>query len=212
MPRVHRLLVLIGSLILCGAGPLTGQPASAQTAPAAAATSSAHVYFLTGLFGVGSGLDGIAVKTRNLGLPISMSSPNGWQAFGQSAVSRYRGEKLRSVIIVGYSAGGGAALEMAGYLNAANVPTQLVVIFDGLSLPPVVPPNIRKLVNYYVPGGIGTAIARPAHFRGTLQNVPVNGQVGHFSIINAYERHVLEQMLSAAGRPARRTSAPPGDS
>ena len=205
MSRVSGLLLVIGALFLPGMGQVNAQPASAS-----AELASAHVYFLTGLFGLGSGLDGIALKTRNLGLPITMSSPNGWHTFGQSAINRYRGERLRSIMIVGYSAGGGSALDMAAQLNAANVPTQLVVIFDGVSLPPP-PPNIRKLVNYYVPGGIGMPIARPANFRGTLENIPAkDGRTGHFSIIDTYERQVLGHLLSAAGRPVRRNSSSPG--
>ena len=203
MSRVSGLLLVISALILPGIGQVNAQSASAESA-------SAHVYFLTGLFGLGSGLDGIARKTSSLGLPITMSSPNGWHTFGQSAISRYRGERLRSIMIVGYSAGGGSALDMAAQLNAANVPTQLVVIFDGVSLPPSIPPNVRKLVNYYVPGGIGAPIPRSANFRGTLLNIPVDGRTGHFSIIDAYERQVLDHLLSAAGRPVRRNSSSPG--
>jgi hypothetical protein len=59
---------------------------------------------------------------------------------------------------------------MAAHLHAAQVPVQLLVIFDGTSGPPPAP-NVRKLVNLYVSGGWGGPIARPKGFRGTLQNI-----------------------------------------
>ena len=203
MLRVCALILLVGSLTFWVPGVVQVNAQSAR--------SSAHVYFLTGLFGVGSALDGVATKVKNRGVPITMSSPNGWQALGQSAIKGYRSDGLRSIVIVGYSAGGGAALDMATHLNAANVPTQLVVIVDGLSGPPV-PPNVRKLVNYYVAGGIGTPIARPLNFRGVLQNIPVkDARIGHFSIIGAHEGQLLAQLLSAAGGggPSRSSSSTP---
>ena len=194
-----RVVHLVGcacllALLVLGAAP-------ARAAPPGGARASAQVYLLTGLIGITSGLDGLAAKIRQRGVPASMAPPGGWTTLADSAVRKYRGGRARSIIIIGYSAGGAAALEMAAHLNAAQVPVQLLVIFDGTSGPPPAP-NVRKLVNLYVPGGWGGPIARPKGFRGTLQNIPARGpNVGHFTLIDAQQQRVLGQVLAASAPP-----------
>ncbi len=168
--------------------------------------SSAHVYFLTGLFGITSHLDVLAAKVKQHGLPATMSSPGGWQDLAQSAIEEYHSGRLSSIVVIGYSTGGRSALEMAAQLNAAKVPVSLVITIDGMSGPPV-PPNVRKLINLYVYGGFGGAITRPANFLGTLQNIPVEGQnIGHFSIIDAKAAQLLNYVLTAATPRAPRST------
>jgi len=186
---------------LCAAilTPFTPAAAQSREMPNTGAHSSSHVYFLTGLLGIRSGLDGLATKVRQRGLPSTMSSPGGWSGLAQSAISEFRGGRLRSIVIVGYSTGAGSALQMASQLHGAKVPVNLVITIDGVSGPPV-PPNVRKLINLYVRGGFGDAIARPAGFSGVLQNIQVEGpNVGHFSIIDAKETQLLTYVLAAAG-------------
>lgn len=160
--------------------------------------SSAHVYLFTGLFGITSGLDGVAAKVKKQGFPTTVSSPDAWEAIAQSTIDEYRSRRQRSIILIGYSTGGRSVLEMAAYLNTAKVPVQLAVIIDGSSGPPVAP-NIRKLVNFYVFNGYGGPITRQTNFRGSLENIPVkDSNVGHFSIIDAKERQLLSYVMSAA--------------
>jgi hypothetical protein len=200
-----RVVYLVGCACLLALLILSAAPARA--APPGGARASAQVYLLTGLIGITSGLDGLAAKIRQRGLPTSMASPGGWATLAESAVREHRGGRAHSIIIIGYSAGGGAALEMAAYLNAAQVPVQLLVIFDGTSGPPPAP-NVRKLVNLYVPGGWGGPIARPKGFRGTLQNIPASDpNVGHFTLIDAQQRRVLGQVLGAVGAGAARAGS-----
>ncbi len=190
-----RVVHLVGCVCLLALLILGGAPARA----ASSARASAQVYLLTGLIGITSGLDGLASKIRQRGLRASMASPGGWATLAQSAVREHRGGRARSIIIIGYSAGGGAALEMAAHLHDAQVPVQLLVIFDGTSGPPPAP-NVRKLVNLYVSGGWGGPIARPKGFRGTLQNIPASDpNVGHFTLIDAQQRRVLALVLAAVG-------------
>lgn len=176
--------------------------AQAQTLPHANAHSSAHVYFLTGLFGTTSHLDPLVAKVKQHGLPTSMAGPTGWDDLGGSAIADYHRGRVHSIIIVGYSTGASSALKMAAQLHAAKVPIDLVVTIDGTSEPPV-PPNVRKLINLYVQGGWGDPIDRPTNFPGILRNIPVKGpNVGHFSIINVKQQQMLNYVLAAAEAPA----------
>jgi len=144
----------------------------------------------------------LAAKVKQHGVPATMSSPGGWPELARSAIEEYRSGRLRSIIIVGYSTGAGSAIEMAAQLNAAKVPVNLVIKIDGTAAPPV-PHNVRKLINVYVNGGYGNAIARPTDFLGTLQNIPVDGpNVDHYSIIDAKQAQLLNYVLAAAGSHA----------
>ena len=191
---VRGLTLLLCSLTLWIA------PGAAQPNPSSNSKgrSSAHVYLFTGLFGITSGLDGVAAKIKNQGLPTTMSSPGASESIAQSAIDEYRSGRLRSIVLIGYSTGGRSVLEMAAHLAAAKVPVQLAVIIDGSSGPPVAP-NVRRLVNFYVFDGYGAPITRPTNFRGSLENIAVkDSKVGHFSIIDAKERQLLSLVLSAA--------------
>jgi len=186
-------------LSVASLAPLCAGVAPANAAAKAKARSSAHVYFLTGFMGIGSRLDGVAENIRRRGVPVTMARPGSWQSLGNAAIKGYRSEGLRSIVIVGYSAGGGAALDMATQLNAANVPVPLVMLIDGSS--GSIPPNVRRVVNVYVAGGFGAAITRQGNFRGTIQNIPISGaNVGHFTIIDQQQRQLLGYILSATGR------------
>ncbi len=191
---IFRACFLAALALLMVAGSLASQ--------AVAQSRGTHVYMLTGLLGVTSGLDGLAAKIKQRGLPSTMSGPGAWSGFAQSATEDYKAGRLRSIVIVGYSTGGRSALEMADQLNAAKVPVQLVVLIDSMSGPEVTP-NVKRLVNFYVPGGYGNAVARPKNFSGNLQNIPAKDQsVGHFTIIGAYENQLLNMVLSARSGPA----------
>jgi hypothetical protein len=192
---------LVGALtvVICALVFSIPQATQADAAAKSKTRSSAHVYFLTGFMGIGSRLDAVAERVRSRGIPITMASPGGWQTLASAAINGYRSEGLRSIVIVGYSAGGGAALDMAARLHTANVPVQLVMIIDGSS--GTISPNVRRLINVYVVGGFGAAIVRPRDFRGTIQNIPITGaNVGHFTIIDQQERQLLGFILAAAGR------------
>jgi hypothetical protein len=157
--------------------------------------ATGHAYFLTGFMGVTSRLDSVMAKVKQRGVVATMAGPGSYEPLANSAIAAHR--RGAPIVIVGYSLGGGAALNMAALLNAAKVPVELVLIVDGNAGP--LPPNVRRVVNLYVPGGYGAPIARPAHFRGSIQNVAAKGaSVGHFSVIDAYERQLVSYVLSAA--------------
>lgn len=194
---VARLALSVGILTICATN-----VAQTHALPKANRHSSAHVYFLAGFLGIKSHLDGLEAGVKRHGLPATISSPGDWPDLARSAIEGYRSGRLRSIIIVGYSAGGRSALEMSAQLNAAKVPVKLMITIDGMSGPPV-SRNVRKLINLYVQGGFGDAIARPINFSGALQNIPVEGaKIGHFSIIEAKEARLLNYVLAAAASRA----------
>jgi pimeloyl-ACP methyl ester carboxylesterase len=187
-------------LFLCGAlasGALASGKGERQV--------STQVYMLTGLLGITSGLDGLAAQVADGGLPVRSSAPGGWPTFAKDAIAKYRSGRIHGIVIVGYSAGGGAAIDMARDLNAAKVPVNLLVVIDGVGRS-AIPPNVRKAVNYYVAGGISSAMRRK---NGALKNIPVRGaNVGHFTVIATKQAELLRDVMQAGRAPAVRTAKP----
>jgi len=168
----------------------------AAVAPAAA-TSSAHVYLLRGLLNMSPGFDTLAAGIRSRGVPATLDSYGSWSALTEEAIAQYKRGQLRSIVIVGHSSGGGAALDMAAALGRAGVPVDLVVAIDPTGTR-AVPANVRRTINLYVAGGVGSPVASAAKARGAIQNLPERDPgIGHLSIIAAHERQVLGYVLSA---------------
>jgi pimeloyl-ACP methyl ester carboxylesterase len=174
--------------------------------PAAAAQSNAHVYVLTGLLNMSPGLEALAEKVRRNGVPATVSNHSLWASLATDAIAQYKTGKLRSIVIVGHSMGGGAAVDMATELGQAGVPVDLVIALDPTGTTDV-PPNVRRAVDYYVAGGVGSPLRRAGRARGAVQNV-MDASTGHFSIIAAHERQLLNAVLSAT-RSRQAAAAPP---
>jgi pimeloyl-ACP methyl ester carboxylesterase len=183
----------------------------APAAQAAPLRSTAHVYVLTGLLNMSPGLEQFAEKLNRSGIPASVNNHSRWYALATEAIAQYRSGQLRSIVIVGHSLGGGAALDMAAELAQANVPVNLVATIDPVGTS-AVPPNVRRTVNYYVPGGMGSLVQSAGKSRIAVQNViERDPAIGHFSIIAAHERELFSAVLAAArsGAPAAHAQSTP---
>jgi pimeloyl-ACP methyl ester carboxylesterase len=152
--------------------------------------SRAHVYLLRGLFGVSQGMDQLADKLRRRGIRATVHGHGEASALAAQAASNYKNGSERTIILVGHSLGGGAALAMATELNRASVPVALVVPIDPVGAI-AAPPNVRRVINFYVSDGMGSAIARTAGFRGHLRNLDFKGRAdgGHMAIQRSERVH-----------------------
>lgn len=169
---------------------------------------TAHVYVMSGLAGFTSRLDGVIAKIQSRGVPLTRSHPTSWSSLAASAIEGYKSGRIRSVIIVGYSAGGGATMGMARQLQQANVPVELIVTVEPMGFTGI-PSNVRRVLNYYVPGGVSGAMPRPMDFRGVLTNIEVkNPNLGHWTLARAKEDEVVRAVLAAAGRGGGVRSSP----
>src|SRR5689334_19860840 len=121
-----RLLVGVAAMIL------------ALTAPdRALAGPDAHVYLLRGFMGMSPGLDELAAKIRRRGVPTTVAGHTVWSSLASSAIQGVKSGRVRTIVIVGHSMGGGAALDMAAELGRSNVPVQLVITLDPTGTTPV---------------------------------------------------------------------------
>lgn len=136
-------------------------------------TRTGEVYLMRGLLNVFSrGMDTLAGRMRARGFDAVSYNHGDWQTYANDIIARNRDGKVSyPIIIMGHSLGGNAAPQMANYLAARGVKTELIVAFDPTE-PQVVGSGISDVVNYYLPNGRNT-FAKTTDFKGKLQNITV---------------------------------------
>ena len=205
-------LLLLCSVLLVS---LTAQ----SNAHAAAAKRPGHVYLMRGVFNVFSlGMDQIAYKLQAAGVAATVANHTSWRGLADDMIAGYRSGNKEPIILMGHSAGADATISIARRLEQASVPVALIVNFDPVSPDPV-PPNVKQVVNYYVPAGWGAAVAADKSFKGKLANVNENNTTNHFSIDkdDNLQRQAIARVMAVTGggrkpakkKPAQQVSAAP---
>lgn len=180
-----------------------------SSAAYAAGKRPGHVYLLRGILNVFSlGLDDLATKIEAVGVAATVSNHTAWRGLAEDMVANYRSGDKAPIILIGHSAGADATISVARKLYENNIPVALIVNFDPVSPDPV-PPNVKQIVNYYVPAGWGSAVAADRSFKGKLANVNENGTTNHFSIDkdDSLHRQTIARILAITGAGARRGPA-----
>jgi pimeloyl-ACP methyl ester carboxylesterase len=169
------VFALAAAVLVATAGTAIAQ----QNARAPGKFGGGHVYILRGFMNLSPGLDELASKVQARGVPATVINNLGWSSLVDDAVQNYKSGRVRSIVIVGHSMGGGAALELAAALGQSRVPVKLVIVLDGVGRT-AVPSNVRRVLKN----------------DGSVRNI---GQpsVNHFSIISAHERQLLALVLGA---------------
>jgi pimeloyl-ACP methyl ester carboxylesterase len=130
-----------------------------------------HLYVLLGLGNNSPGLSEFGSSIAQHGIPTTIRNYGDWPALAQDAIQQYQSGRLRSIMIVGHSLGGSAAVDMAAELGRAGIPVQLVVTLDPVGASQV-PSNVRRSVNFLPRGG-----------------------EDHFSVIAAHQRDMSNYVL-----------------
>ncbi|QDM16960.1 hypothetical protein FNL55_13925 [Tardiphaga sp. vice352] len=204
------LLTMVASLSIC------------TDAAAAGGKRPGHVYLLRGILNVFSlGMDQLAYKLEAVGVAATVSNHTSWRGLADDMAAKYRAGNREPIILMGHSAGADATISIARRLQDAGVPVALIVNFDPVSPDPV-PPNVKQVVNYYVPAGWGAAVAADKKFKGQLANVNENATTNHFSIDkdDGLQRQTIARVLAVTGgggarrgpvkkKPAQQISAAP---
>jgi pimeloyl-ACP methyl ester carboxylesterase len=131
-----------------------------------------HLYVLLGLGNNSPGLSEFGSRIGRRGIPTTVRNYGDWPSLAQEAIQQYQSGRLRSIMIVGHSLGGSAAVDMAAELGRAGVPVQLVVTLDPVGGSSQVSSNVRRSVNFRPTGG-----------------------EDHFSVIAAHERDMSNYVL-----------------
>jgi hypothetical protein len=156
------------------------------TATQAAPTShrGVHVYLLRGVMNVFSlGMDQIAAELQQQGIDATVNNHLAWPVLAEEAAADYKSGRVRTIILVGHSAGAAAVTQMVNRLGELGVPVKLAIGLDPVSQT-TASGHVGSYVNYYVGNGAGEPVRRGPQFTGVLRNVDVEKMpdVGHFTI------------------------------
>jgi hypothetical protein len=157
--------------------------ANAVTAPAPGA-SGAHVYLLRGVLNIFSlGLDQIAAKLEQQGIPVTIANFVSWSSLADQAAAEYRSGRVRTIILVGHSSGATALPDMVARLDQLGVPVKLAIGLDSVFRTSL-QGRVGRYLNFYIANGAGTPVEKSRQFQGALENVDVQNVpgVGHISI------------------------------
>jgi pimeloyl-ACP methyl ester carboxylesterase len=142
-----------------------------------ASAASAHVYLIRGIFNVSVGLDAIGARLAQRGIAASVYGDEEAGAVAAEAARAYAAG-VHSIILVGHSLGGAAAVSAARQLGASGVPVTLMILLDPVGAAGV-PANVRRVINLYVGVGGGLAVGAEAGFRGSLNNLDLSNDPAH---------------------------------
>ena len=212
LQKTAKALLMLGAVLLMSLTAHSG-------ADAAPAKRAGHVYLMRGIFNVFSlGMDQIAYKLQAAGVAATVANHTSWRSMADDMIANYRSGNREPIILMGHSAGADATISIARKLQESGVPVALIVNFDPVSPDPV-PPNVKSVVNYYVPAGWGAAVAADKRFKGQLANVNENGTTNHFSIDkdDNLQRQAIARVMAVTGggrkpakkKPAQQVSAAP---
>lgn len=155
------------------ATPSYAEPASPQVAKRK--SDVVHVYLLRGLFNVFSiGMDGIRTKLKQRGIDATIHTHLVWESLAREAIQDYRRGRVGTIVIMGHSIGAINAVDMANAIGEAGVPVSLVVALDPPFRTTVASSNVRWVVNFYMPNGMGAKVYKGEGYRGVVENVDLH--------------------------------------
>jgi hypothetical protein len=206
-----RHLVFFPLLIVLASAPALAQPPGAKHMRPAASTAATtegtaathgprqhgrpHVYLLRGFMNIFSrGMDALADRLARRGIEATVGNHMEASALAQTAIANCRSGRDSAIMLVGHSFGGSAIVDMANEMQQAGVKVALVATVDPVPHPAPPGPNVRRVVNYYLSGGMGSTVEKGPGFRGSLQNIDMHNypDLGHSSIAIA---EVVQQRL-----------------
>ena len=187
--------------------PSFGEPATRQ--PAKPKTGTTHVYLLRGLLNIFStGMDGIRDKLKKRHIEASVDNHSLWRFLADGAVEDYKRGRVRTIVIMGHSAGAINAVDMANRIGEAGVPVSLVVTFDPAFRTTVTSNNVKWVVNLYMPHGIGAKVYKGDGYKGRVENVDLGNKPVHHMTLDKIG-FVQDQAISYALKVAKTGGQPP---
>src|SRR3954453_12524906 len=172
-------------------------PVATATAKATAPALGARVYLLRGLMNVFSlGLDEIGTKLQAQCIPVTVANFVSWASLAEEAAAEYRSGRLRTIILVGHSAGATILPDMVARLSQRGTCLKLAIGLDS-TFRTNLAGHADRYINFYIANGVGEPVTRSNDFRGVLENVNVQSVpgVGHISID---KNQVIQQKVISA--------------
>ncbi len=190
-------------------------PAGASAATRASGTTDAHVYLLRGLLNIFSlGLDEIAAKLQQQGIPVTIANYVSWSSIADQAAADYKSGRVKTIILVGHSSGATVLPDMVARLDQLGAPPKLAIGLDSIFRTKLAG-RAGRYINFYIGSGAGEPVTRTKDFHGTLENINVQDVpgVGHITIEKneIIQRRVINAIDAVAfNNRAKATPGTPG--
>jgi pimeloyl-ACP methyl ester carboxylesterase len=154
-------------------------------------------------------MDELAAKLERVGVRADAVSYTSWSSLADSITAQYRAGNHEPIILMGHSYGADTTISLARKLNDNRIPVALIVNFDPTA-PGLVPPNVRRIINFYVPTAWGRPVEAGKKFHGRLSNLNESGAYNHFVIdkADALHRKAIAAVLQAVGKGTHRIKRP----
>ena len=158
-----------------------------------------RAYLFRGVAGLiySRGVDKLAARIRQAGIPASVDTYLLWRPVADAAVRDYRRDP-QPITLIGHSMGGDAALDFAEYLNAAHIPVSLLVTYDPSRIADDVPPNVERYINIYQSSNFmgGGNVVQGSRFHGhyASYNLKDHTEIIHINIEK--ENRIQEQLVA----------------
>lgn len=175
--------------------------------PSLANAAGQKVFLIRGFANVFSpGIDLLASELQKRGVPVEVSNHLSWSSTASEAIEECRSGRIGSIVLVGHSLGGAAAVDVAKRLQEQGMRVALMVTLDPVAAGQA-PGNVRRLENYYLSSGIGSSIKTDNGFHGQLQNVDVSKRPGidHVAMTTMPDihKHIIAHIAASSGIPCR---------
>jgi hypothetical protein len=121
----------------------------AMISPSAAADSKVKVYMLSGILHISAGLSALAGKLAQRGIAATVYESEHPDMVAEVIMRDYQNKQVRQIVLIGYSAGAGSAVLIAGRLNQDRTPVELLITLDPIA-DFTVPHNVKHAINFYV--------------------------------------------------------------
>src|SRR5262249_55190969 len=128
------------------------------------------------------GMSEISSKLEKRGYRTTVINHTAWESLAEEAVAEYKSGRTRQIVIMGHSAGAIDAVHMANKIGAAGVPVSLVITLDPAFTTTVQSSNVRRVINLYMPDGIGKKITTAPGYRGTVENIDLKTSTHHMTL------------------------------
>jgi hypothetical protein len=161
------------------------------------------------------GLDEIAAKLEQQGIPVTVANYLSWSSLADEAAAEYKSGRVQTIILVGHSSGATALPDMVARLDQLGVPVKLAIGLDSVFRTSLAG-HVGRYINFYVANGAGEPVAKTNGFHGALNNVDVQNVpgVGHLTIdkntiMQQKVISAIDAVVSRRPKPASTTQVPP---
>src|SRR5262249_59282897 len=130
--------------------------------PNLANAAGQKVFLIRGFMNVFSpGIDQLASELEQRGIRTEVSNHLSWSSTAAEAIEECKSGKISSIALVGHSLGAAAVVDVAKRLREAGLRVGFMATLDPVAAGQA-SGNVRRLENYYLSNGIGSAV--PTHF------------------------------------------------